>query len=457
MERGAEGERDDSQTPKAPVADWSGFLEYVRVLLGMPQGRAGVEEESLRGELDAVWVLTVHASKGLEFPVVYVPGLAGGRFPAQRQWERVKAPALASDEPTDDAHDEEETCLFYVAITRARDELILSRPQRIGRRSARPSPFLTPIERRLDEDLLRLEWPVVPVSESASSMREPDDGHISHDAAQADDTLSVTAIETYARCPRQYAYRYVEGLSANDGNLPRMRRGILEALRLLQGGDAGDEDSAHDAEAVEPPTLTHALERFDAVWEVGEAPAPESQPEAENAGKETPERPFDDVYRRYGRRIIEQAWQELAGNGNGGKASGQVEQVGFEETVAIPIGKRTIALTVDRVERPATPTRETPARYVRDRLGAAPDRPDLRALLYTLAAEQQTTPGAPIAVSQRNMTTGEREPLTIRPRQRENLRDELASAVEGILRNDYTPHPEAHRCQNCPFLLICPA
>ncbi len=68
-----------------------------------------------------------------------------------------------------------------------------------------------------------------------------DDGHISNDAAQATqangEALSVSAIETYARCPRQYAYRYVEELGASDGNLPRMRRGILEALRLLHGSD----------------------------------------------------------------------------------------------------------------------------------------------------------------------------------------------------------------------------
>ncbi|HET9981463.1 MAG TPA: ATP-dependent DNA helicase, partial [Ktedonobacterales bacterium] len=451
-QRATEDEQGREQTPK--VADWSGFLEYVRVLLGTPQGRAGVEEESAGGGLDAVWVLTVHASKGLEFPVVYVPGLASGRFPAQRQWERVKAPVSASDEPTDAAHDDEETCLFYVAITRARDELILSRPQHIGRRNARPSPFLAPIERRLGHGLLRVEWPAISGSGSIAVRREADDDHISHEAAQPDDeTLSVTAIETYARCPRQYAYRYVEGLSASDGNLPRMRRGILEALRLLQGADDGRGEGVN-GNRNEPPTLDHALERFDEVWSNGDTPAPQGQPEADGQsgdGEEEPERPFGDVYRRYGRRIVEQAWQELAGNGNGSVVAGAV---GFEEAVAIPIGKRTISLTVDRVERPVASTKQTPARYVRDRLGAAPDRPDLRALLYTLAAEQQTTP---TEVSQRNMTTGEREPLTIRPRQRENLRDELASAVEGILRNDFTPRPETHRCQNCPFLLICPA
>jgi superfamily I DNA/RNA helicase/CRISPR/Cas system-associated exonuclease Cas4 (RecB family) len=456
-QRATEDEREGA-TPSS--ADWNGFLEYVRVLLGTPQGRAGIEEEPTGEQPDAVWVLTVHASKGLEFPVVYVPGLANGRFPAQRQWERVKAPLADDDEPTDAAHDDEETCLFYVAITRARDELVLSRPERIGRRSARPSPFLAPIERRLRHDLLRLEWPAAGPRES-SQEHGSDDGHISMVETRAEDeTLSVSAIETYARCPRQYAYRYVEGLSASDGNLPRMRHGVLEALQLLYGKP--DENSANGTSA-----LSRALERFDEVW----ADAPATGQSSGTAGSENTdenerERPFNDVYRRYGRRIVESAWRELAESSETSGVSDR--QVGFEETLAIPIGRRTIALTVDRVERDAPPPesgappqappkRPEATHYIRDRLGAASDRPDLRALLYTLAAEQQTSKGERVEVSQRNMTTGAREPVTIRPRQRESLHDELTSAIEGILRNDFTPRPEAHRCQSCPFLLICPA
>jgi hypothetical protein len=278
-----------------------------------------------------------------------------------------------------------------------------------------------------------------------------------------DETLSVSAIETYARCPRQYAYRYIEGLSASDGNLPRMRRSVLEALRLLYGEP--NENSANGTSA-----LSRALDRFDEVWtDPSAAVQPSGTAGAENAHKADDnehERPFNDVYRRYGRRIIESAWRELA---ESSRASGVMDrQVGFEETLAIPIGRRTIALTVDRVERDAAPpesgapTQARPSQpaatqYIRDRLGAAPDRPDLRALLYTLAAEQQTGKGERVEVSQRNMTTGVREPVTIRPRQRENLHDELTTAIEGILRNDFTPRPEAHRCQSCPFLLICPA
>jgi DNA helicase-2/ATP-dependent DNA helicase PcrA len=57
---------------------------------------------------------TIHQAKGLEFPVVFVIGLADGLFPLQR---------------TIDSGDlEEERRLFYVAVTRAMDELYLSYP-----------------------------------------------------------------------------------------------------------------------------------------------------------------------------------------------------------------------------------------------------------------------------------------------------------------------------------------
>jgi hypothetical protein len=247
-----------------------------------------------------------------------------------------------------------------------------------------------------------------------------------------------------------------------------MRRGVLEALRLLYGEPDENSVAPDQTSANGNTTLSHALERFDEVW--ADLPAATQQPGTEgangpdNADDNEIERPFHDVYRRYGRRIVESAWRELAERNAANGTSDR--RVGFEETLAIPIGRRTISLTVDRIERdapqpdtgvPSPSRRPVATHYVRDRLGAASDRPDLRALLYTLAAEQQTGNGERVEVSQRNMTTGAREPVTIRPRQRENLHDELTSAIEGILRNDFTPRPEAHRCQSCPFLLICPA
>jgi DNA helicase II / ATP-dependent DNA helicase PcrA len=90
---------------------------------------------------DRVSLLTMHAAKGLEFPVVFVVGLEDGIVPFS--WGTL---GEAEDESRPDG---EERRLFYVAMTRAKDRLFLSRAlQRAWRgqlRTLPPSPFLSDI------------------------------------------------------------------------------------------------------------------------------------------------------------------------------------------------------------------------------------------------------------------------------------------------------------------------
>ena len=84
---------------------------------------------------DAVTLTTLHAAKGLEFPVVFICGVEEGLLPLVRQDKRQEL--------------EEERRLFYVGMTRARRLLVLSGArQRLlyGRvRTSKPSPFLQEI------------------------------------------------------------------------------------------------------------------------------------------------------------------------------------------------------------------------------------------------------------------------------------------------------------------------
>lgn len=75
---------------------------------------ADQDEESPRGR---VQLLTLHLSKGLEFPVVFLTGLEEGVIPAQRSLEESSDPEEALSE---------ERRLFYVGMTRARQRLYLS-------------------------------------------------------------------------------------------------------------------------------------------------------------------------------------------------------------------------------------------------------------------------------------------------------------------------------------------
>ena len=99
------------------------------------------DQDSDKEEVDGVRLMTVHASKGLEFAYVFVVGLEEGLFPHSR------------DESLSEEDAEEERRLFYVAITRAKDRLFLTlaRVRKIYGTdiAAEPSSFLADIDSSL--------------------------------------------------------------------------------------------------------------------------------------------------------------------------------------------------------------------------------------------------------------------------------------------------------------------
>jgi superfamily I DNA/RNA helicase len=119
---------------------------------------AFLAEVTLGGEVDAwdpraegIALLTLHASKGLEFPVVFLVGCEDGLLPFAFPGAPPSAAAVA-----------EERRLFFVGITRARSRLFLFHSRKRASRGeavdCRPSPFLADLEEALldrpDEPLL---------------------------------------------------------------------------------------------------------------------------------------------------------------------------------------------------------------------------------------------------------------------------------------------------------------
>lgn len=70
------------------------------------------DQDELKDEANTVRLMTVHAAKGLEFPYVFITGLEEGLFPYEREG--------------DDGDKEEERRLMYVALTRAKEKVMLS-------------------------------------------------------------------------------------------------------------------------------------------------------------------------------------------------------------------------------------------------------------------------------------------------------------------------------------------
>jgi DNA helicase-2/ATP-dependent DNA helicase PcrA len=165
---------------------------------------------------DAVAVLTVHRAKGLEFPVVFLTGLVDGRFPRRGRQTSLALPvALCAAREGAGEEDPlaEERRLFYVAMTRARDELILTcSTQPRGRRAqSRPSPFIAealdlgvepPPDVVAGESTLALLGPPPPLP-VAAPRTAPADAPLS---------LSYSAVEEYVGCPERYRLRHVVGV-----------------------------------------------------------------------------------------------------------------------------------------------------------------------------------------------------------------------------------------------------
>jgi DNA helicase-2/ATP-dependent DNA helicase PcrA len=110
----------------------------------------GDDEAGSNRNAGKVNLMTIHAAKGLEFPVVFIAGAEEGIIPHER--------SIAGDDIGDIGEGvEEERRLFYVAITRAGDKLYItsckSRSRRQSEPSERsPSPFLAEIPPNLIEN-----------------------------------------------------------------------------------------------------------------------------------------------------------------------------------------------------------------------------------------------------------------------------------------------------------------
>ncbi len=138
----------------------TGFLEYLQYFSDFS---VDIEE---REETDAVRILTIHKSKGKEFPVVFVADLAQRKFPLDYREKQFTVPSdlargLRAGEDEKALFLQEERRLLFVAMTRAEERLYLTYAKWYGKnkRETKPSSFLEELSFR-ENPLIRLIEPV---------------------------------------------------------------------------------------------------------------------------------------------------------------------------------------------------------------------------------------------------------------------------------------------------------
>lgn len=159
--------------------------------------------EDLRGT-DVLQIMTIHQAKGLEWPIVFVPCLVNRRFPTSKvgKGQDWYVPKELFDFKRYQGDIEDERRLFYVAITRARDVLTISRFAQLNSRVRAPSIFWDALERHLSESDQK-------VSLNPSKIEQLVD-------IEEMQTYTAGEIINYKRCPYMYRLRKMWGYQPPD-------------------------------------------------------------------------------------------------------------------------------------------------------------------------------------------------------------------------------------------------
>ena len=140
----------------APLAarfeqDLEGFLAEIAL---------GAEVDTWDPRAQRVSLLTLHAAKGLEFPVVFLVGCVDGLLP------------LSFGDKDEDSNREEERRLFFVGLTRAQSRLFLSHPKKRTWRGRTVAAVASPFLEDIDKALLEVQESGAPKGEAQEVVQQ---------------------------------------------------------------------------------------------------------------------------------------------------------------------------------------------------------------------------------------------------------------------------------------------
>jgi len=378
---------------------------------------------------DAVHVLTVHKAKGLEFPVVFLVGCAESKFPLQRRGDALALPETLVKEESAGAGAGsqllEERRLFYVAMTRAMDELVLTSAADYGTARARklsrfvvealdlPSP--RPVARRTAplEALAREAPPPEPQPPAETAV--PDSELL---------RLSYRQIDDYETCPLKYRYLHV------------LRVPLLPHHAVVYGHAIHEAVRSHFERrlAGQGASLEELVAAFRAAWVSEGFLSREHEEERRREGEE--------VLRRF----------------HAGQQANPWRPVAVEEEFAFTLERNRVQGRYDLVLAQAGETAVVDFKTgeVRDEKAAERrTRESLQLDVYALA-HLRTKGRLPDKVELRFLESGLSG--SRRPTLDETLATEgrIRAASRGIRAREFPARPTFFACSQCPFREICP-
>ncbi|PDV97159.1 UvrD-helicase domain-containing protein [Candidatus Chloroploca asiatica] len=387
------------------------FIEYIRTL----RAAGASSSQPLGGQPDVVRVMTVHAAKGLEFPIVYVPQLQEGQFPARGGQRGLPQPSGLIRGPVE-SELQEERYLLYVAMTRARDRLVLTRST-AGGRTSNGEPKVAERSSLLAGDGAQANTPwATRTLPTAHGCPVPAPEMRLMDTPPPPMPLPASSINLDG-CRRRFLYQYVYQLYDDQSPFLRMHQAIRASVKQLVV-QARDGTLMTDEQSLR--TLVHGqLQRYE----------------------------LDNVL--YAADYAAEAWRHVRGVWDDLCAARLVpERVDRRVVVHRPAGA--IEVRIDREE-----THDGCTRWVWTRSGQPGDDDHLseRVMLYALA--HQEIHGTPGEIAITYTATGDLRLATPKDKVLANHSAKIDNLLEEMRARRWEPSFGPH-CATCPFNLICP-
>ncbi len=378
-------------------------------------------------EGDAVQVLTYHKAKGLEFPVVFMVGLVEDRFPSRGRTDRLQLPAgLTKVEVSGDGHLAEERRLFYVGMTRAKEELILSWAQDYGGRRARrmsqfvsealdlpPAATFATLRPSALEQLARHER-----SAEAPTVTRPRFG-------DRPLSLSFYQVNDYLDCPAKYRYAHVIRIPTPPSHPLVYGRALHAAVQAFHRRQMANQAMP----------LNDLLAALDANWE--------------SVGFLT--REHEEARRASAREALTRFWNE--------QQADPARPSAVEQEFAFMLGRDRVRGRYDRVDVEPdgrVVITDYKSSDVRDPATAARRaRESLQLSIYALAYEAQHGK-LPDELSLHFLDSGLVGRSEATEKRLERAQEKIGAAAEGIRAGRFDATPQPMRCGFCPFRDICP-
>ncbi|PLX26966.1 hypothetical protein C0583_05245 [Candidatus Parcubacteria bacterium] len=418
----------EAQVPGARLKDFMELLD-----MELDSGETG----SLRldfGDSETVNIMTVHASKGLEFKNVFLVNLVDKKFPTINRQDKIQIPLeLLKEEVPDskNAHIEEERRLFYVALTRAKEKLFLCSAKDCGGvREKRVSVFVE------ESDI---------VSESLESASQ-DKNMLLRDIERSSSVVptkkieyslptkfSFSQIEAYSNCPLQYKFNFLIKIPVPSKSVfvfGRLMHNVLREMMsmLISTGQMGMFGDKRTSKVV--PSLKDFQTSFKKYW------MDEGYASKEEAGK----------YKKQGQDMIRSlhAYYESA----------KWPDVLFcEKSFTCKISNYFFKGSIDRVDRLEDGTLE----IVDYKTGTAKKslsyKEKRQLILYKIALEE----GLGERVSKQSFIYLENtsiQSFVSTEKEEEKLKQEIIATIEEMKKGDFSAKP-GFLCDYCDFNNIC--